>query len=305
MFKRWRKFRKDSSEKAALEQERDDIEKTVPLQMFQMAEYELIASLMTDRGSIREVNEDSCCYIQPQDAEVLKNKGALFVIADGMGGHSAGDVASKIAVDILSRVYYDTPGNSQSVLLKAFREANREIYEAALKNEKLEGMGTTCTSLVLQNGSAILAHVGDSRVYLVRDNQIYLMTQDHSEVMEMVKRGLLNLQEARHHPDKNVILQALGTRAQIEISAWREPFPVRAGDRFVLCSDGLYDLVEDEEIKQAVLTSDPHSACEGLIALAKERGGHDNITVGVVGLMPESEGSDRKIPQTRETEAAK
>jgi protein phosphatase len=166
-------------------------------------------------------------------------------------------------------------------------------------------MGTTCTALVLQNGTAISAHVGDSRLYLVRDGSIYLMTEDHSAVMEMVKAGLITLEQARYHPEKNVILRAIGSHSKVEVTTWDEPFPVRAGDRFLLCSDGLYDLVSDEEIKRIVMLSAPQTACENLIALAKERGGHDNITVGIVGLKPEGQADAGSVPETRTAETLK
>jgi len=227
----------------------------------------------------------------------------LILVADGMGGHSSGEVASGMAVDVITRVYYEDKGDPQAALKKAFREANREIHKAAEKDESKSGMGTTCTALVLQDGTAISAHVGDSRLYLVREGAIYLMTEDHSAVMEMVKAGLITLEQARHHPDKNVILRAMGSHADVEVTTWQEPFPVRAGDRFLLCSDGLYDLVEDDEIKQAVESAEPQSACENLISLAKQRGGHDNISVGIVGLLPVGESQTRPVPQTREVEA--
>jgi protein phosphatase len=125
--------------------------------------------------------------------------------------------------------------------------------------------------------------------------------------MEMVKRGLISLEQARVHPDKNVILRALGSHPEVEVSTWQEPFPVRLGDQFLLCSDGLYDLVTDDEIKQALLDhARPRVACEKLIDLAKERGGHDNITVGVVKLIAPTGGEhDREVPETREVEVAK
>ena len=271
------------------------------------AKYEIVVSLQTDVGCHRDVNEDCGRYINPDDSDPLAHKGSLFLVADGMGGHSAGEVASRVAVDVISRVYYQSEGDAQSTLKKAFDEANREIYEESLKSEKYKGMGTTCTAIVLQNGSAIAAHIGDSRLYLVRDEQIYLMTEDHSSVMEMVKRGLISLEQARVHPDKNVILRALGTHPEVEVSTWQEPFPVRIGDQFLLCSDGLYDLVTDDEIKQALMDhSRPRVACETLIELAKERGGHDNITVGVIKLIAPTGGKkNREVPETREVEVVK
>jgi serine/threonine protein phosphatase PrpC len=203
---------------------------------------------------------------------------------------------------VVTRAYYEDGGDPRSALEKAFHEANREIHKAAENDASKNGMGTTCTALVLQNGTAISAHVGDSRLYLVREGSIYLMTEDHSAVMEMVKAGLITLEQARHHPEKNVILRAMGSHPEVKVTTWQEPFPVKAGDRFLLCSDGLYDLVEDEEIKGIVMLSAPQTACERLIALAKERGGHDNITVGIVSLKPEGEADPSPVPETRQSE---
>ncbi len=280
--------------------EKESVQETVAL--VQPGRFDVVVSMSSDVGCVRELNEDSGTYIQPDDPELLRSKGLLIVVADGMGGHSAGEVASRLAVDVVTRAYYEDGGDARSALEKAFHEANREIHKAAENDASKNGMGTTCTALVLQNGTAISAHVGDSRLYLVREGSIYLMTEDHSAVMEMVKAGLITLEQARHHPEKNVILRAMGSHPELEVTTWQEPFPVKAGDRFLLCSDGLYDLVEDEEIKRIVMLSAPQTACESLIALAKERGGHDNITVGVVSLKPEGEADPRPVPETRQSE---
>ena len=287
MFKFWKRSKKSNDNEPVRRQE-----------LSERAGYDVIASLQTDVGCVREVNEDSGKFVEPKDASLKANKGLLLIVADGMGGHSAGEVASRLAVDVISRAYYEDRNDPQAALKNAFQKANRSIYEASKKDESLKGMGTTCTALVLQNGSALSAHVGDSRLYLVRDGQIYLMTEDHSAVMEMVKHGLLTLEEARHHPDKNVILRAMGSNAEVEIATWQQPFPVQEGDRFLICSDALYDLVEDDEIKRAVTEGDPDSACKNLVALARERGGHDNITVGILSLR----GIDKPVPETRELE---
>jgi len=280
--------------------EKESVQETVAL--VQPGRFDVVVSMSSDVGCVRELNEDSGTYIQPDDPELLRSKGLLIVVADGMGGHSAGEVASRLAVDVVTRAYYEDGSDARSALEKAFHEANREIHKAAENDASKNGMGTTCTALVLQNGTAISAHVGDSRLYLVREGSIYLMTEDHSAVMEMVKAGLITLEQARHHPEKNVILRAMGSHPEVEVTTWQEPFPVKAGDRFLLCSDGLYDLVEDEEIKRIVMLSAPQTACESLIALAKERGGHDNITVGVVSLKPEGEADPRPVPETRQSE---
>jgi PPM family protein phosphatase len=260
--------------------------------------FDLVIGMMSDVGCVRELNEDSGRYVQPDDPEVLQQKGVLLVVADGMGGHKAGEVASGLAVEVVSQAYYDDSGDPRSALEQAFHKANRSIHDEAEKDSTKSGMGTTCTALVLQNGTAISAHVGDSRLYLIRDGSIYLMTEDHSAVMEMVKAGLITLEQARHHPEKNVILRAMGSHPEVEVTTWQEPFPVRAGDHFLLCSDGLYDLVQDDEIRQIVELSVPQTACENLIALAKERGGHDNITVGIVKLKRKGYDESSEVPET-------
>lgn len=280
--------------------EKESVSETVAL--VQPGKFDMVVGMLSDVGCVRELNEDSGTYIHPDDPELLRSKGLLVVVADGMGGHSAGEVASRLAVDVITRAYYEGDGDPRSALEGAFHEANSAIHKAAEKDASKNGMGTTCTALVLQNGTAISAHVGDSRLYLVREGSIYLMTEDHSAVMEMVKAGLITLEQARHHPEKNVILRAMGSHEKVEVTTWQEPLPVRAGDRFLLCSDGLYDLVEDEEIMRIVMLSAPQTACENLIALAKERGGHDNITVGIVGLKPEGEADASPVPETRTAE---
>lgn len=262
--------------------------------------YRMIVSLRTDPGCVRQTNEDSCIYFQPEEADVLKHKGSLLIVADGMGGHAGGEIASRMATEIVHRAYYQDEHLPLFALTASLRQANRRIYETALGDEALSGMGTTCTALVLQNGSAICAHVGDSRLYLARGHQLYLITEDHSQVREMFKQGLISAEEARYHPDKNVIFRALGSHAEVEIPTWEES--VREGDRFILCSDGLHDLVENHEIEKAMITHEPHIACKMLVDLAKERGGHDNITVAIVWLEPVVQEEPKRVRLTRDAE---
>lgn len=252
---------------------------------------EVVAAVLTDVGCEREVNEDCGRFVAPAAAEAREAKGVLAVVADGMGGHSAGEVASRTAVETISRVYYASAQAAEAALGEAFEAANRAIYEAAGRDASLRGMGTTCTALVVKDRKAFAAHIGDSRLYLVRGGQIYLMSEDHSMVREMVRRGVLTPDEARRHAEKNVILRALGTQPVAQPATWEAPLAVRAEDRFVLCSDGLSDLVEDEEIRQSAVTLAPDAACARLVALAKERGGHDNITVAVVELRRAGDGA--------------
>lgn len=272
--------------------------------ILQQSDYQIVASFLSDRGNVREMNEDACLYIQPQDEATLAQKGELFVVADGMGGHLAGEVASQMAVKLISRQYYESRLRALAALNAALEEANRALFTVSHGDVRFSGMGTTCTALVILNGAAFCAHVGDSRIYLIRAGVPYVMTEDHSQVMEMVKRGVLSLEQARHHPDKNVILRALGTQAQVEISSWEKPFPIRLGDRYVICSDGLYDHVGDDEINQAATGDEPRAACEQLLALAKGRGGFDNITVGIVCIESPPATPQKRPRQTRETEVA-
>ncbi|MCA1816818.1 MAG: Stp1/IreP family PP2C-type Ser/Thr phosphatase [Acidobacteria bacterium] len=268
------------------------------------SELRVSSSVLTDPGCVRETNEDSARVFNPNDPALVADKGVLAVVADGMGGHAAGEVASRIAVETVGRVYYAEPGGAREALTRAFAAANAEIFAAARADEELRGMGTTCTALALVGGAAHAAHVGDSRLYLLRGGEIYQLTEDHSAVMELVKRGVITPEEARRHEDKNVILRALGTTPSVEVEAWDEPLAARDGDTFLLCSDGLCDLVGDEELRDLTLASaDTHEACEKLVARARERGGHDNITVAVIALASAAEfGAARAPRETRELE---
>ncbi len=267
--------------------------------------FEIDASVQTDVGCVREVNEDSGRLVRPADPALLASKGTLLVVADGMGGHSAGEVASQMAADVVCRLYYASTDAPAAALRRSVEEANRRINEAAAADESKHGMGTTCTALALCGATAYAAHVGDSRLYMLRAGQLYQLSEDHSAVNEMVKLGIITKEQARTHEDKNVILRALGTSPEVEVSVL-EPFAVRVGDRYLLCSDGLHDLVLEDEIASLLnATEDIHAAGERLIAMAKERGGHDNITVGIIAIMPEGTAAAeaRKMRATRELEA--
>jgi protein phosphatase len=281
------------------------VKETQQLEVPPPAAVEIDASVQTDKGCVREINEDSGRMVRPADPQLLASKGTLVVVADGMGGHSAGEVASQMAADVVSRVYYEAKAEPSAALKRAVEEANRQIHEAAAEDEAKHGMGTTCTALALCGGRAYAAHVGDSRLYMLRAGRLYQLSEDHSAVNEMVKLGIITKEQARTHEDKNVILRALGTTPDVEVSVL-EPFAVREGDRYLLCSDGLHDLVLENEIASILSESaDIHAAGERLIALAKERGGHDNITVGIIAIMPEGTAAAeaQDAPTTREVEA--
>src|SRR5215471_11742726 len=219
------------------------------------------ASVITDCGCVRDLNEDCCQIVQPSDPDLLDRKGVLIIVADGMGGCQAGEVASRIAVETVARAYYASAGEPQAALVAAFHEANSEIHRLALVRDELNGMGTTCTALVIHDRVAHSAHVGDSRLYLVRFSSIYQMTEDHSVVKELIRQGAITPNAARHHIDRNIILRALGSHAAVQVATWEQSLPVRPGDQFVLCSDGLHDSVSDEEILFATESGETSAAC--------------------------------------------
>jgi len=268
-------------------------------------QFEVLTAMLSDLGCHRAMNEDSGKIVHPGGPEELARKGILVAVADGMGGHEAGEVASRMAVETLARVYYASPEPSGEALKAGLEEANREIHALAAEKPELKGMGTTCSALAVAGHAVCAAHVGDSRIYLVRRGTIYQMSEDHSEVMEMVRQGLLSLEDARRHDDRNVLTRALGTRPEVEVSGWTEPMPVFPGDRFVLSSDGLHDLVREEEICAAAADKDPQAACQWLVELARQRGGYDNITVAVVAFDPVREPAARALRETRSLEVAR
>jgi len=276
-----------------------------PTREFKLPNLNVTASVKTDAGCVRETNEDNGRHITPFAGETQKKRGTLTIVADGMGGHSSGEIASEMAIDLVSRFYYEDESSSSNVALKkAIEQASLEIYKTSITDEKYFGMGTTVVALVLLNDKAFAAHVGDSRLYRLRERQMELLTIDHSQVMEMVKQGIISFDEAHTHDDKNIILRAVGTQPKVEAEV-SEPFAVEVGDEFLLCSDGLSDMVEDKEIHNVWLgANDIHSACEQLVELAKARGGHDNITVGIVRVSASNEvETSRKVRITREIEA--
>jgi serine/threonine protein phosphatase PrpC len=262
------------------------------------------AAIQTDAGCLRESNEDSGRHVSPGDAETLAVRGRLTIVADGMGGHASGEVASQMAVEIVSKTYYSGRTlSARDAIQAAVSEANSEIYEASVGDEGLSGMGTTLVALVVLGSTAFWAHVGDSRLYRMRAQHLELMTMDHSQVMEMVQNGVLTMDQARNHEDKNVILRALGTQPTVEIDV-SAPIEIEPGDTFLLCSDGLNDMLDDKDIETILASeTDEYIAGQRLITAAKEKGGHDNVTVGVVRVGVGTPALRSAARITREVEA--
>jgi serine/threonine protein phosphatase PrpC len=236
---------------------------------------------LTDVGRRREHNEDNMAFVIPKDPQVMANKGALFIVADGMGGHAAGEVASEIAVDTVSNMYYQEDSADVAVsLLRAIKRANTSIHQRAAENMLRTGMGTTCVAAVLRGNMGYIANVGDSRAYLLRGNSVKQISQDHSWVAEQVRAGLLTEEQARTHAQRNVITRCLGTQAEVEVDVFHEE--LQEGDSLVLCTDGLSGLVNDEELQRIVDQFVPQESVYHLVERANENGGPDNITAIVV-----------------------
>jgi serine/threonine protein phosphatase PrpC len=259
------------------------------------------ASLLSDAGCHRQQNEDSARIVRA-GAGSHGDRGLLLIVADGMGGHDAGEVASQAAVEMIEQEYREAKGTPGEALATAFRRAHAQILRLAAANSAMSGMGTTCTALAIVGRLAWAAHVGDSRLYLVRGEGIYQLSEDQTQCMDMVRQGLISREEAMRHEDRNVLAHAMGTRHELALMTWPEPMAVQPGDAFVLCSDGLHELVADAEIRQVVHGSEPEQACRKLVRMARERGGYDNITVAVA-VVPAQEAAPAAVKATRQYEA--
>ena len=234
----------------------------------------------TDLGLKRTQNEDSHGLWAPEDDSERDRRGVLMVVADGMGGSQAGVVASRLAVDTVIKSYEEADGgdlleNLQSAVLAA----NEAVHAESQAHPDLTGMGTTCTAVVVQDRHALVAHVGDSRAYLVRDAHIRKLTRDHSLVAQLVQRRELTPEQARLDPRRNVVTRSVGVGPEVEVDAERLDVPLLRGDTLLLCSDGLHGLVGDDELAEVASGQNLDEACAELIAMANDRGGPDNITV--------------------------
>jgi serine/threonine protein phosphatase PrpC len=226
----------------------------------------------SDVGLIRTANEDAYLIKHP-----------LFVVADGMGGHLAGDVASSTAIRTIEVHSSEASADDLSTLTRIVRDANREIWQKAQGDASLRGMGTTCTLLLLHDLHGHIAHVGDSRAYRLRAGHLEQLTDDHTLVARLVKEGKLSVEDAQHHPQRSIITRALGV--DLDVSVDLVSVELEAGDRLLLCSDGLSSMIDTDSIKD-VLSNEAgaQAAADLLVALANDAGGEDNITVLIVDL---------------------
>ena len=223
----------------------------------------------THVGKVRKNNEDALIFIEPE----------TFAVADGMGGQAAGEVASKILIDTAKNFLPTVPEpHNEDILKKVIMKSNAAILREAANNPEYKGMGTTATILHIYKDRAYYAHVGDSRIYRLKNNILEQITQDHSYVENLVRKGEITPSEARVHPMKNFLTQAVGAVPEVEVDT--ASFSVNIGDIFLLCTDGLTNMVDDKKITEILLSSE--NPAEKLIQAALDNGGADNISVIVV-----------------------
>lgn len=240
----------------------------------------------SDVGLVRSENQDFAIVNTVEEASGNRAKGRLMVVADGMGGHRGGATASKMAATIVKAEYLaSTAPNPGDALKAALETANARIFDEAQKNQELRGMGTTCSCLAVIGNSAFIAHVGDSRIYLLRSGEIRQITDDHSLVASMVREGLLSAKEAETHPRRNVLQRSMGVSEQVEVDTLS--LEVQPGDKFILCSDGLHGVVKMAELGE-VAGGVPADAAKEFVRRTLDRGAPDNVTVVIAEI-----GTDR------------
>ena len=237
-------------------------------------------AILSDVGRVRENNEDSYLYWEAVGDEDFRRKGRLAVIADGMGGYEGGQEASRLAVQTVCTVYdkfvHDDP---HAALMEGFVAAHERIHSYADQHPELQGMGTTCTALAVLERELYFAHVGDSRLYLVRNGEPSRLTRDHSYVGRLVESGIVRSEDAETHPQRHILTAALGSGLEVAADISNEAVTLEGGDTLVLCTDGLWGLVNEQEVASVIDQTSPADACRELVNLALQRGGPDNITV--------------------------
>jgi len=237
---------------------------------------------LTDVGCERENNEDRYSYWEPASDEQFQQKGRLAIVADGMGGYEGGQEASRIAIEAVENTYANSAGHPRTLLLEGFLAAHYRIQEFAVQNPALHGMGTTCTAVALLENQLYYAHVGDTRLYLIRNLSISRLTHDHSYVNRLVENGVISKEEAESHPQRHILTAALGAGAAIAPDSADQSVTVQSGDVLLLCTDGLWSQLSEKELEEAVTERKLDKACHAMIDTAKQRGGPDNITVQVL-----------------------
>jgi len=239
---------------------------------------------VSETGPVRDHNEDSIAFSFPENDK----HNLIAVVADGMGGHNAGEVASKMACDLL--VDYCLKNwkqqSPEKLLYNAFMEAHQQIVGAGNSNSEQKGMGTTATSVIIEQNVCYIGHIGDSRAYLLRNGTLMQLSKDHTLVNQMYESGEITEKERDNHPMKNVLLQALGTTPTIEPQISSDGWAICEGDRLFICSDGIYDVLSDEDIKDLLLMKRPEFVLECLSLAATSRNASDNFSALLIAISP-------------------
>ncbi len=239
----------------------------------------LEAASLTDVGLLRTNNEDSYLYWEPESDEDFRRKGRLAVIADGMGGYEGGQEASRIAVETVRFVYDEQFSEPQSSLTAGLQTAHQMIQRYGEEHPQFTGMGTTCTALAIVDHQLYFSHIGDSRLYLARGKDLSRLTRDHSYVGRLVETGIVRSEDAESHPQRHILTAALGSGREITPDVPEHSLQLQQGDQLILCTDGLWSVVGEQEISRAVQNHSPSDACQLLVRRALEYGGPDNVTV--------------------------
>lgn len=242
---------------------------------------------LTDIGRVRTENQDAVGKFPDDNLDLSSPKGQLFIVADGMGGHAGGREASRLAVEAVAKSYFDSTGTIVESLKQAFVAGNKTVYEESLNNPSLRGMGTTCIALVLQKGTAYVAHVGDSRLYRISSKSIEQLTNDHTKVGEMVRRGIISAEEAENHPERSMLYRAMGVSARMDFDVMNG-IELGSDEYYLMCTDGLTGYVAPAELQEVVTTRPPDEACSLLVEYANRRGGLDNITLQIIHVKGDS-----------------
>ena len=239
----------------------------------------------SDVGMKRKENQDFHDYFPPEEG-YLNKKGLLIALADGMGGHAGGATASRTAVSVLMQEYYkDFSDNIPLSLTKAFKKANEKVLSKSQTDPECKGMGSTLTAVVIKNSRMYHAHVGDSRGYVIDNSSMKQFTEDHSYVANLVKAGVITPEQAETHPESNIITQAIGIRDELKVDAPKNHKILKTGQYILLCCDGLWGLVPDDEIKRTIHElKEPDTICKKLVEKANQNGGPDNISVVIARI---------------------
>ncbi|MCC5908585.1 MAG: Stp1/IreP family PP2C-type Ser/Thr phosphatase [Balneolaceae bacterium] len=243
---------------------------------------DLHAVAVTNTGCTRAHNEDSVRFVQPSASVIKKRMGCLAIVADGMGGHASGEVASSIAVETIASEYYQSKRTPVKALEEAARLANEKIWSRAVQYQALKGMGTTCTAVAIAGRRLSVLHIGDSRAYLLKKERLIQLSEDHTYVQELVRLGKITPEQATDHPDGNILTKSLGTAPKRECDIFQAAQQFEPGDKLMLCSDGLYEYFSTDELAVLLQQKDLAEISEQLSSMVLEFGAHDNFSLLLV-----------------------